>query len=172
MRSFCFRYRSLTPLYYRGASIILVVYDITNEESMKKGVREWVHELRVNGPDDSVLVVVGNKLDMESALREVGENEAREYAEKIGALFFEASAKTGENVMKLFLTACSHLNKDKAIAYVSTSNGVKKTSASSKTTWYRSTSSDANNGKNNVEVGKPVTVEHNDIDHKKSCCAT
>ena len=168
---FCFRYRSLTPLYYRGASIILIVYDITNEESMMKGARQWVHELRVKGPDDSVLVLVGNKLDKETALREVDEEEAREYAEKIGALFFEASAKTGENVMNIFQTACNCLNKDKVVAYSSNSNGIKK-EATSKAIWYQSLSGENNNGRHNQVVLKPVKIKGDVTVKSKSCCSS
>ena len=29
-------YRSLLPLYYRGASIVVLVYDITNEDSLEQ----------------------------------------------------------------------------------------------------------------------------------------
>ena len=130
----------MTPLYYRGASIILVVYDVTNEQSMLKGVRDWVHELRVSGPDDAVLVLVGNKRDKENVLREVEEDAAKEYAEKVGALFFEASAKTGENVMNIFFSACNSLNRNKILSSYNNSNGVhttiSSTSPTSTTTWY------------------------------------
>ena len=36
-----FRYASLAPLYYRGASAAVVVYDITNPETFQKA-QYWV----------------------------------------------------------------------------------------------------------------------------------
>eukprot|EP01084_Bolivina_argentea_P304580 526055_1 len=35
------KYRTLAPLYYRGASAALVVYDITNRESFENA-RKWI----------------------------------------------------------------------------------------------------------------------------------
>ena len=34
-------------MYYRGASLALLVYDVTNEESFEKA-KEWVSELKNN----------------------------------------------------------------------------------------------------------------------------
>ena len=164
------------PLYYRGASIILVVYDITNQKSLMTGVREWIHELRVNGPEDAVLVLVGNKRDKDNALREVDRDAARRYANKVGALFFEASAKTGENVMNIFLTACSTLNKSKVLAYYSQNSNGSSTSntpstPASNSSHYSSSLNGHTNGKSfhfspskSVKINKVETIESN------SCC--
>lgn len=36
------RYRSLAPMYYRGAAAAVIVYDVTSKESFE-GARSWVH---------------------------------------------------------------------------------------------------------------------------------
>lgn len=39
------RFHSLAPLYYRDADAALLVYDITDRDSLNR-VRHWVRELR------------------------------------------------------------------------------------------------------------------------------
>jgi len=112
------RYRSLAPMYYRGASAALVVYDITSYESFN-GAKTWIEELQRQGSADIVIGLAGNKLDLE-AKREVSTNEARGYATENGCIFFETSAKTGENIYNMFhqialklpKTTVTHANDD------------------------------------------------------------
>ena len=39
------RYKSLAPMYYRGALAAVIVYDITSRDSLR-GAKEWVIELK------------------------------------------------------------------------------------------------------------------------------
>eukprot|EP01138_Halocafeteria_seosinensis_P005346 gb/GECG01005465.1/.p1 GENE.gb/GECG01005465.1/~~gb/GECG01005465.1/.p1 ORF type:complete len:194 (+),score=36.59 gb/GECG01005465.1/:1-582(+) len=94
------RYRSLAPMYYRGAGAAIVVYDITNKESFD-GAKSWITELQRRGDKNCIIALAGNKSDMAEE-REVHTDEAMEYAQKMGILFKEVSAKTGENVNELF----------------------------------------------------------------------
>ena len=93
-------YRSLAPMYYRGAAAALLVYDITSEKSFSR-LQEWVAELENNGPPGIALAIAGNKADLEGS-RRVSEDMAREYAERIGAAFLETSAKADSNVREVF----------------------------------------------------------------------
>eukprot|EP00941_MAST-03F_sp_MAST-3F-sp1_P001447 g1447.t1 len=94
------KYRSLAPMYYRGAAAAILVYDITSMTSFIK-CKNWVKELQSYGPEDILLVLAGNKLDL-SEQREVTSDIARKYADEIGALFLETSAKDNVNVSKAF----------------------------------------------------------------------
>jgi len=94
------KYKALTPIYYRRASAAIVVYDITSENSFQC-MKTWVNELKQAGPEDIVLAVAGNKCDLEEK-RQVSYDEGILYANQIDAIFFETSAKTGENVDDLF----------------------------------------------------------------------
>ncbi|KAG1688797.1 Ran-binding protein 9 [Nymphon striatum] len=67
------RYRSLAPMYYRGAGSAIIVYDVTNKTSFNS-VKSWVHELRQHGSNDLILAIAGNKCDLEDK-REVPEND-------------------------------------------------------------------------------------------------
>lgn len=68
------RFHALGPIYYRDASGALLVYDITDAESFNK-VKNWVKELRKIVGNDIVLVIAGNKIDLEKN-RNVNEEEA------------------------------------------------------------------------------------------------
>ena len=100
------RYRSLAPMYYRGAAAALVVYDITAAESFQ-GAKTWIEELQRQGSADIVIGLAGNKMDLESK-REVSNEEAKTYAHDNGCIFFETSAKTGDNVKAIFTQIGTH----------------------------------------------------------------
>ncbi|GAB9476521.1 hypothetical protein Gpo141_00013585 [Globisporangium polare] len=95
------KYHSLAPMYYRGAAAAIVVYDITRKQSLQT-LKNWVKELKQLGPDNIVIAIAGNKSDLEEK-REVPASQARAYAEEIGALFIETSAKEDRNVSDLFI---------------------------------------------------------------------
>lgn len=68
------RFHALGPIYYRDAAGALLVYDITDAESFNK-VKNWVKELRKIVGNDIIIVIAGNKIDLEKN-RNVDENEA------------------------------------------------------------------------------------------------
>ena len=55
------RYRSLAPMYYRGAAAAIVVYDITNPDSFA-GAKSWVKELQRRGDPNVVIAMVSSLL--------------------------------------------------------------------------------------------------------------
>lgn len=57
----------------------------------------------------SILVICGNKVDQQTK-REVSYDEALAYAEKINALFFEASAKENLEISKMFYNSIGNLS--------------------------------------------------------------
>ncbi|ETW02720.1 hypothetical protein, variant [Aphanomyces invadans] len=59
------RYRSLAPMYYRGAAAAIVVYDVTNKDSFT-GAMSWVKELQRRGDPNVIIALAGNKADLES----------------------------------------------------------------------------------------------------------
>merc|ERR1719249_349807 len=85
------KYRSLAPLYYRGASAALVVYDITNRESFENA-RKWIEEVQTQEGGHVVIGLAGNKVDL-AANRKVSTEEGAQFAKEKNFIFFETSAK-------------------------------------------------------------------------------
>eukprot|EP01128_Nolandella_sp_AFSM9_P008214 TRINITY_DN4783_c0_g1_i1.p1 TRINITY_DN4783_c0_g1~~TRINITY_DN4783_c0_g1_i1.p1 ORF type:complete len:237 (-),score=53.04 TRINITY_DN4783_c0_g1_i1:179-838(-) len=102
------RFRSLAPMYYRGASAALLVYDLTSASSFAK-IKEWVKELRHNVPTDIIMVVVSNKLDRAESHRQLKREVGEEYARSVGASFAEVSAKTKEGIDEVFVEIAEKL---------------------------------------------------------------
>ena len=94
-------------MYYRGALAALLVYDVTNVESFEEA-KGWAEELRTNVETNLIVVVVGNKIDL-SKHRVVTERQGKSFAESIGALFFETSARENVGIDPLFLEVCKKL---------------------------------------------------------------
>lgn len=57
------KFRSMTPMYYRGANAALLVFDLTNYSSFVD-IKSWIMELQRTVVDQIVLTLVGNKCDL------------------------------------------------------------------------------------------------------------
>ncbi|KAI8065607.1 ras family-domain-containing protein [Gongronella butleri] len=93
------RFRSLIPSYIRDSSVAVVVYDISNRESFLS-ISKWIDDVRAERGNDAIVVLVGNKTDLEK--REVTTDEGEKRAKDLNVMFFETSAKAGHNVKNLF----------------------------------------------------------------------
>ena len=94
------RFRSLIPSYIRDSSVAVVVYDITSVASFSE-TDKWIEDVRSQRGDDVVIVLVGNKTDLEDK-RQVSVKEGEKKAREMDLMFVEASAKSGYNVRHLF----------------------------------------------------------------------
>ncbi|KAL8745567.1 MAG: hypothetical protein Q9190_002305 [Brigantiaea leucoxantha] len=94
------RFRSLIPSYIRDSSVAVVVYDISSLKSFQN-TRKWVDDVRGERGNDVIIVLVGNKTDLNDK-REVTQQMGEDEAKRCGALFVETSAKAGANVKGLF----------------------------------------------------------------------
>lgn len=74
--------------------------------------KAWVKELQRQAPEAIIIALAGNKSDL-SAQRAIETAEAEAYAKEAGLLFFETSAKSGENVKELFGAIAKKLPLDK-----------------------------------------------------------
>ncbi|KNC50220.1 Ras-like protein Rab-5C [Thecamonas trahens ATCC 50062] len=104
------RYNSLAPMYYRGAQAAIVVYDITNADTLARA-KAWVKELQRQASPNIVIALAGNKCDLASK-RAVDDEEAAQYAEDNGLLFLETSAKGAINVNEIFIAIAKKLPKN------------------------------------------------------------
>ncbi|WFD29575.1 GTP-binding protein of the rab/ypt [Malassezia sp. CBS 17886] len=108
------RYKSLAPMYYRNAHCAVVVYDVTEEESLEKA-KGWIRELQRHADANIIIALVGNKLDLADARRAVPAEEAQKYADAEGLFFIETSAKTPTNITELFDALAQKLPLDRGM---------------------------------------------------------
>ena len=96
-------FQSITRVYYRGAHVILLVYDVTNERSYVH-VKKWFDHIRSVWRDDysPTVILVGNKTDL-GCHRVISTEEGEAFAWRHDMMFCETSAKTGEGVEDAFL---------------------------------------------------------------------
>lgn len=82
------RFRALVPAYIRDSAIAVVVYDITSmylliciesslslslgsDSSSFDAVDQWIEDIRAERGDDAVIVLTGNKLDLDVRKRKL-----------------------------------------------------------------------------------------------------
>ncbi len=108
------RFRSITKNLYKGAAGIMLIYDITNRNTFDN-VKKWVNSIKEEVTSKVVIVLVGNKIDLDKK-RQVQTDEGEQIAEEFDMPFFECSALTGENINSAFETLAKKLVEVKAKA--------------------------------------------------------
>ena len=95
------KYRSLAKIFYKDARVIVFVYDITTDYSFNELKNYWYEETKANSDGTPILAVVGNKVDLYKD-QKVSNNDGKEFAEKIGAIFQTTSAQSDSGISTLF----------------------------------------------------------------------
>ena len=105
-------YRAVNKIFMKSTKIAIIVYDITNQKTFDV-LKEFYDQVNdVNGKENVMFVVVGNKSDLyedQVVTKEAGE----EYAKSIEALFFETSATDHECIENLFKDVIENYVKTK-----------------------------------------------------------
>ena len=153
-------FRSVTRTYYKSSACAIIVYDITNRESFNN-VNVWLEECKSQTSKTTFIVLVGNKSDLEDE-RQVTKEEGQELAEKLGIPFFEASAKTGDNVREIFYNSIDEIAKkiendyydleDEACGITQNEKQIKQ------------------DKKNSKKGGKKIQLSDGKASGKKKCC--
>jgi Ras-related protein Rab-1A len=104
------RFRAITTSYYRGADGVILVYDVTNPESIESLERTWIREVKMHATKNPKMILVGNKCDLATTLsgaelmrnRELLAGLKERLAQDGHVDVIEVSAKTGANVNTIF----------------------------------------------------------------------
>jgi GTPase SAR1 family protein len=80
-----------------------VVFDLTHRPSFIS-VGKWIEDVRSARGIDSLVILAGNKSDLEEE-RAISNEEAEDKAAQYNVHYFETSAFTGKNIQKLFIEA-------------------------------------------------------------------
>ena len=98
------KFHSVGKHFYKDAYIVCLVYDITSQDSLDQLKEIWYPDIKKFGEKYTILAVVGNKSDLYENDNLADENQAKEFAQSINAIFMLTSAKTGDGIEKLFDT--------------------------------------------------------------------
>ena len=94
------RYKSISANFIKKANGILLIYDITNKASFNS-ISKWMESIEEISPANTIVIIVGNKIDLETerqVTREEGVRKAKEY----DIPFYETSCKSGININQVF----------------------------------------------------------------------
>ena len=93
------KFRAITRNYYKGASGIILIFDVTNINSYEN-IKKWIIEIKEEISDKVSIVLIGNKIDNVNE-RKITKDQGDKLAGEIGVKFFETSAKTGEECKRV-----------------------------------------------------------------------
>jgi small GTP-binding protein len=98
------RFRTITKSYYRGAHVVLVMFDIADRASFLEA-SHWFDECDRYAMESVIPILVGCKSDVRAGLLDgrstvVTKEEAQALADAHGAKYFECSSKLGQGVQE------------------------------------------------------------------------
>ena len=95
------KFRSLAKIFYKDAKVICLVYDISYKKSFQELKDFWYEkQTKLNVEGDPIFAVVGNKYDLYETSQI--NDEAKNFAKSIGAIFQYTSAKNFSGINELF----------------------------------------------------------------------
>ena len=100
-------FRAITRSYYKNSACAVIVYDITKRQSFYN-VEQWLKEVKEMCNKEILIVLVGNKIDLEEN-RKVSTEEAQKFAEENKINFLETSALNGNNIEEIFINSAKEL---------------------------------------------------------------
>ncbi|XP_069951680.1 EF-hand calcium-binding domain-containing protein 4B-like isoform X3 [Cherax quadricarinatus] len=95
------RFRSITRQYYRKADSVVVMYDITSEQSFLNVV-DWITSVKETAGDEVMIVMLGNKVDLQEH-RCISQGMVDKLAKVNNCFTFECSAATGSGVQDVMM---------------------------------------------------------------------
>ena len=105
------RFRSIAKSYFRRVDGVILLYDVTCENSFMD-VRDWLDSIESSNSKEVPVIICGNKTDLredaaKNGMPVVTRQQGMKLAQDVNALFIETSAKDGTNIHK----ACVELTR-------------------------------------------------------------
>ena len=100
------KYKSLIPSYLRGANIVMIVFDLSSKTSFNNLIK-WVNFVQ-DITSNVHIAVIANKNDLLDKVQ-VSKEEIEHFEQSYNLRVYRVSAKTGENVNKMFYSLIAHL---------------------------------------------------------------
>ena len=94
------RFRALPRKYYQNADGVLLLFDVTDEETFMH-VNDWIKDVKDNSGKESdvIIYILGNKIDMPE--RVITKEKAEEFSKSLGLKYFEISCKINMNIPEI-----------------------------------------------------------------------
>ena len=102
------RFYSVNKFYFSGCHGVILVYDITNEDSLEK-ISFYIQDFKQHSDEKCSFVLIGNKKDSKD--RKVSYEQGEALAKLNNIPFFECSALTGEGIEDIFDATLKQLIK-------------------------------------------------------------
>ena len=87
------RFHSVTKAYYHMGDAYLIVFDLTDENSLK-AIQNWISSLKEE-KEDSKFIIIGNKNDLKN---QISEDTINDYLKDYKHLFIKTSALKNQNI--------------------------------------------------------------------------
>ena len=101
------RYRNMELQKLRNSKGVILVFSVIDRSTFEK-LDLWLKEIKCNS-EDMPVVLFESKCDLEE--REVSYDEAKQFADKNGILYFETSAKNNTGIKEGIETICEIVYK-------------------------------------------------------------
>ena len=99
-------YKSLVPMYSRGAAAVIVVFDLSSKYSFEDA-KVWCNQIETDS-ENTEIFLVGNKTDLETTL---SLEEIQDYSIKNKLIFKTTSAKLGTGINELFFEIANKVSQ-------------------------------------------------------------
>ena len=150
------KYRALNQIFYKDASICILVYDVTSETSFNALQEYWCQQIKDSAPKNIILGLAANKCDLIEK-EVVPEEKARNLAKEINAIFETTSAAKNIGIDTLFHNVgCKYIDPNYKVNESSTNNLKPKENKNK------------NGKRKSIKLVNKNT--HQDNTKKKNCC--
>ena len=152
------RYRALTKMFYKDASAAVLVYDITREDSFVQIKKYWAEQVKDNTTKNIILVIAANKSDLIDN-EAVNEDEGRNLANELNAIFLFTSALNSSGIDEIFIKIGDKFFENKY-------NDENKNKMEN----YYGDDKNNDEKKNNIKINKKEVLQQNKDQKKKTKC--